>query len=343
MRIRRTLSVLQIRIVSARWSPAPKHQRPVDGAERDAEHDCRRQPEAARCQEPLDEPREHEPRRGAEHDLDGDAGLGRERGAAPAVAGADERPSHPQAGRARDYDARQLEHAVRGHELEERLTVAGPDRQARDRSEQHALIHEEHGGTQAGGNATRERDQGHPDVVGEDLARERRLLVGREAQVGPALTGLGHRAVLRRHDPARRAGVAHGPHGGQDPGSEQQQRRDEQQPGPLAHAAPVPRHGELQQRSAATDALVHERAGAGDERLETGNHRVAGKSPAGEREIGRARPVERAEAANTVGPERLGPAPGAPDQRVELLPPRPPLAHEDVEIQSVTPIDTFAS
>ena len=53
--------------------------------------------------------------------------------------GLDERPAEPQARRARDDDARQLEHAVRRDQLEERPSVAGADRQARDDAQQHAV------------------------------------------------------------------------------------------------------------------------------------------------------------------------------------------------------------
>ena len=56
------------------------------------------------------------------------------------VAGIDDRPADPQPRRARHDDAAQLEHAVRGDELEERVAVARADREARDRAEQHAVV-----------------------------------------------------------------------------------------------------------------------------------------------------------------------------------------------------------
>ena len=77
------------------------------------------------------------------------------------VAGAHERPSHPQPGRAGDHDARQLEHPVGGDELVKRRAVAGPDRQARDRAEQHALVDEQRRRPDPGCDPARERDDRH--------------------------------------------------------------------------------------------------------------------------------------------------------------------------------------
>jgi hypothetical protein len=84
--------------------------------------------------------------------------------------------------------------------------------------------------------------------------------------------------------------------------------------------------------------VVHERPRSGDERLETGDDGIAGEPATGESEIGRAGAVERAEAANTVGAERLRAASGACEQRVELVPARPALVDEDVEVQVEPPL-----
>ncbi len=92
---------------------------------------------------------------------------------------------------------RQLEHAVGGDELEERRAVAGPDRQARDRAEQHALVDEQRGGPDPGRDTARERDDRHPDVVGEDLAREGGLTIGGEAEIGAAARAARSRTGIR--------------------------------------------------------------------------------------------------------------------------------------------------
>ena len=70
-----------------------------------------------------------------------------------------------------------------------------------------------------------ERD---PDVVGVDLARERRLLAGR--QVAGAAAGVGRVPELARDDAERRRRVVHGPDG-------RERHRHEQQGGPRASAS----------------------------------------------------------------------------------------------------------
>src|SRR5206468_12872658 len=95
---------LEIRIVTRR-APAPEHERPVHGAEGRADDDHRPETEPAWRDEPLHQPSENEPRRGSQHDLDGDTRFRGERRAPAAVAGAHERPSHPQPRRAGDHDA----------------------------------------------------------------------------------------------------------------------------------------------------------------------------------------------------------------------------------------------
>src|SRR6266542_536287 len=91
----------------------------------------------------------------------------------------------------------------------------------------------------------------------------------------------------------------------------------------------VPRRGSVTDRysdgttpPAAAGAVVHERAGARDQRFEPGDGGVAGEPPAREGEVGRAGPVQRAEPAHAVGPQGLGAPPGPSDQRVELGPSR---------------------
>src|SRR5204863_532278 len=75
-----------------------------------------------------------------EPDLDRRTRFGTERLAPRPVAGVDERPPHPQAGRARHDDAAQLQNAVRGDELEKRTAVARTDREAADHAEHHAVL-----------------------------------------------------------------------------------------------------------------------------------------------------------------------------------------------------------
>ena len=148
---------------------------------------------------------------------------------------------------------------------------------------------------------------------------------------------LGHRPVLGRHDAARRAGVAHRPHRREHPRSEEQQR-PRPAAGSVARApAASSRLSTNRPRIRRGGAVVHERAGPGHERLEARDDRIAGESAAGQREVGRRRPVERAQPAHPVGPQRLGPAPGTRYQRVKLAPPVPACLHERVEIQTGTP------
>ena len=82
----------------------------------------------------------------------------------------DQRPAHPQPGRARDDDARQLQHAVGDDQPRDLVEVPVRRRDAEHRAEDQPVVHQQEaaaGREQQPGGEGQER---HLDVVGEDLA-----------------------------------------------------------------------------------------------------------------------------------------------------------------------------
>ena len=230
--------------------------------------------------------------------------------------GLDERPAHPQPGRAGDDDARELEHAVGRDELDERRAVAGADREPADRAEQDA-VEDQHAPRSAAptvippANAS-ERDA---DVVREDLR-------SRTPPARPASP----RSLSARARLGRRCGTRSGTSPSAAPGSASAQpprergRAEEQQTprGERDAAAPQRAASSRARRSDAGDAAA--RARVVDEAararatsvLEPRDDRIAGERAPREREVGRGRAVEGAEArARRPAPSRSGLRAGA--------------------------------
>ena len=75
---------------------------------------------------------------------------------------------------------------------------------------------------------------------------------------------------------------------------------------------------------------VDERPAGGDEPLEPGDDRVAGKGATRESEIRGGRSIEAAELEHTLRSERLRPPPGVPHERLEPAPGLVPVTDESV-------------
>ena len=173
-----------------------------------------------------------------------------------------------------------------------------------------------------------ERDDRDADVVGEDLARERSLVVDGDAPVLPARARLADVLELGRHQAAGRARVAPRPVAAEERGAEEADGRDRDQADPLAHAAPVAAHDEVAQRSAAARRVVHGRARAVHESFQPTQQRIAGELPPRDREVGRGGAVRGAEPAHTVGAELRRFVARAVDEVLELGPDRRAFVHE---------------
>ena len=120
---------------------------------------------------PLDDPGDHEPRRRAEHEqqrlrrASRCSETRRVRRPGETIDQPRRRPAAPA-----DEDARELEHAVRRHELDEADAVPGLSHQPADHPEQQAVVEEGERGGDPARDPARERHERDLDVVREDLA-----------------------------------------------------------------------------------------------------------------------------------------------------------------------------
>ena len=127
------------------------------------------------------------------------------------MTGVDHRPAEPQAGRGGHDDARQLEHAVRGDEVDESDPVSCFDHQSSDHADQEPVEEERERSEDPRGDAAGEHEQRHLDVVREDRGRELRLFAARH--LAPRVTRLGRLPELPGHDPDCRTRIVNGPYG----------------------------------------------------------------------------------------------------------------------------------
>ena len=238
----------------------------------------------------------------------------------------DQRVPEPQAGHAADHDARELERAVRRDQADERLAVAGAEREPAEHAEQQAVensaaaVHSPNRRPPA--NAT-ERDL---DVVDHHLRREHAALAGAEVAAGGGRIGRAWKSAGT--SPTAAPGSA-SPQRRRRCGDEQQRPCERDDRRALGQPPPVAVREEVAHAAAARRAPVHGRAPARDERLQPRDDRVARKAAAGVGEVGGSAAVERTE-LEQAGRARAPPAAPArpPQQGVEPDPVRPPLRLE---------------
>ena len=244
--------------------------------------------------------------------------------------GVDDRPADPQPGGAADGDAGQLEQAVREHEPQQLGGGAVLDREPEQRADEAAVEERHRRAAEPEQDAAGDHQERDPDVVREDLARERRLFAGR--QVAGATAGVGRVPELGRDDAERRRRVVDGPHGRERHRHEQQGEPEGERERALAHAAPVPRRQERtdeRRRGSVAYTLWRASVTSRSSLRVTGS---PGNSAAGERKVGGRRAVAPAEPQQRVGAEPLGPAAGAAHECGELVPSRGPLACEAIDV-----------
>ena len=144
--------------------------------------------------------------------------------------------------------------------LEQWWAVADADREPERRAEDHAVEMSTKSAPTPSSDPTGEREDRDADVVREDLARERGLLVDRDAPVLAARARLADVLELARHDAAGRTGIAPRPVAAEQRGTEEAQRRERDEADALAHPSPVAVRDELAQRAAASTRVVHRAA-----------------------------------------------------------------------------------
>ena len=184
-----------------------------------------------------------------------------ERGASRAQAGGDDRPAEAQPGCAGNEDARELEHPVRRHEIDEADAVPGLSHQPADHPELQAVVEESEGGRDPAGDPAGERHERDLDVVREDLAREGGLLSRRH--VVPRVTRLERRPELLRDDAGRSRRVVDAPERRERGGAEEEDERDEQRLAPSGDEPPVVGDEEADDRAAPGAARRRRPAGPG--------------------------------------------------------------------------------
>ncbi|MEJ7716782.1 MAG: AAA family ATPase [Thermoleophilaceae bacterium] len=237
------------------------------------------------------------------------------------MAGLDDRPPEAQAGGAGHHDARELEHAVRGHQRDEVRAVARARGQATDHAEQHAVEEQD------------ERRSSDRTTIPPAKARKvtRMLLVSTWLEKAASSAGVRPRSVpFGPGSAAERISAGASPEAA--PGSatahseagsgraEEQEGRHEQRDRALAHPTPVAAGEEPADRPATWLGVVDEAARPAHEVLEAGEHRVTPEPPSRQRQVGRCRAVEGAEAPHAVGTEALRSAPSLAHERLELAP-----------------------
>ena len=273
--------------------------------------------------------REHEPGHRSEHDLHRCARLAPQRRAPSERAGVDDRPPQPQPGRAADRDAAELEQAVGQHEPQQLVERAALDREPEERADEPAIEDRHRRAAEPEQHAAGHDEERHADVVRVDLAREGRLLAGRQPSPAPRLRSL---VELPGHDPEGGRRVVDRPRRSERHGDEQQRQPRQQRGAALPEPVPVAGGQEGQQRPAARLGRVDGLAGVGDEALEPPRDRMPGIQPACEREVRRGRAVAAAEPQQRLRCEPLRPRAGGADEPLQLLPAWLPLAREAVNI-----------
>ena len=166
----------------------------------------------------------------------------------------------------------------------------------------------------------------------------------RSGEDSPTSSPLGRGSVTDRYAAGQGrplARVAPGPGGGQEHGTEQKRRGEQQGELALDHQPPVVALDEPPERPAPRRRVVDEMASPPDEALEIRDRRIAGETATSKGEIGSGAAVAPAQQEDARRPKLLRPPAGAADKRLELLPGGAALAQKSVYVHRVEFEDTM--